>query len=99
MISPLLVPVADEFARSEASVGQLSTITAACAFGTALAIAPLLDRYPRRIWLQWQVGLVGFASILTAVANSFTVLIAARALAGIGGAIIIAPCYASAADK
>ena len=99
MISPLLVPVAAEFARSEASVGQLSTITAACAFGTALVIAPTLDRYPRRVWLRWQIGLVGFASILTAVANSFTVLIAARALAGIGGAIIIALCYASAADN
>ena len=99
MLSPLLVPIADDFDRSEASVGQLSTITAAFAFGTALVIAPLLDRYPRRLWLRWQVGLVGIAAILTAVAGTFAVLIAARALAGIGGAIIIALCYASAADN
>ena len=99
MLSPLLVPIADEFDRSEASVGQLSTITAAFAFGTAIVIAPLLDRYPRRLWLRCQVGLVGVAAILTAVAGSFAVLIAARAMAGVGGAIIIALCYASAADN
>src|SRR5262249_6490193 len=99
LLSPLLKRIAEEFSRSEASVGQLATVTAACAFVTALAIAPVLDRLPRHVWLRIEVGLVALASILSAVAGSFEVLLIARALAGVGGAIIIGICYASAADN
>jgi MFS transporter, DHA1 family, inner membrane transport protein len=99
MMSPLLVPIAAEFSRSEASAGQLSTITAGFAFGTALLIAPILDRYPRRLWLRAQAALVALAAGLTAMAGSFALVLFGRALAGIGGAIIIALCYASAADN
>jgi predicted MFS family arabinose efflux permease len=99
MMSPLLVPIAAEFSTSEARAGQLATITAGFAFGTALIIAPILDRYPRRIWLRAQVGLVAAAAILTATANSFAMVMASRAMAGVGGAIIVAICYASAVDN
>jgi predicted MFS family arabinose efflux permease len=99
MLSPLLVPIAAEFSRSEARTGQLSTITALFAFGTAILIAPLLDRYPRRAWLRAQVVLVAVAAGLTAAADSFAMVMASRVLAGVGGAIIISICYASAADN
>ena len=99
MMSPLLLPIAEEFSRSEARAGQLSTITAGFAFGTALLVAPLLDRYPRRVWLRAQVGLVAGAALLTAVSSTFAMVMVGRALAGIGGAIIIGICYASAAEN
>jgi len=98
LLSPLLTPIAAAFARSEVGVGQLATLTAVSAFGTALVIAPLLDRYPRRVWLRIEVGLVAAAAVLSAIAGSFAVLLLARALAGIGGAVILGLCYASAAD-
>ena len=99
LLIPLLTPIAADFSRSEVSVGQLATLTAACAFLTALALAPLLDRFPRRAWLRIEVGLVAAAAILSAVADSFAVLLLARGLAGIGGAVILGLCYASAADN
>jgi predicted MFS family arabinose efflux permease len=99
LLSPLLKPIAGEFSRSESGVGLLATVTAACAFVTALAVAPLLDRYPRRVWLRLEVGLVAASAVLSATAGSFEVLLLARALAGVGGAVIAGLCYASAADN
>jgi DHA1 family inner membrane transport protein len=98
LLSPMLKDIAAEFAVSDATAGQLSTLTAAAAFLTALIAAPLIGRRSLRFWLRLEVALVIVAAVLTTVAQSFTALLVARGLAGIGGAFIIGICFAAAAE-
>jgi DHA1 family bicyclomycin/chloramphenicol resistance-like MFS transporter len=55
---------------------------------------PLADRYGRRTVLLWSLGLYAVANVACALAGSFTLLLAARAL---GGAVIAAARVATIA--
>lgn len=98
LLSPLLVQIAADVGVSVAVAGQLATVAAACAGVMAVAVAPLLDRYPRRFWLRLQCTILVLGTLLSALAPSFGWLFAGRALAGIGGAVIGATCLAACSD-
>ncbi len=98
LLSPLLVRIAADVGVSVAAAGQLATVAAACAGTTALAVAPLLDRYPRRFWLRLQCAILVAGTLVAALAPSFGWLFAGRALAGVGGAVIGATCLAACGD-
>ena len=57
--------------------------------GLLLAMGALGDRYGRRLILQIGLGVFAVASLLSAIADSSSMLIAARALMGVGGAMIM----------
>lgn len=98
LLSPLLKLVAADFGVADATAGQLAAVTAACAALTGLAVAPWLDRYPRRAWLGVEGALLALGTLLSATAPSFGWLVAGRALAGVGGAVIFAVCLAAVGD-
>src|SRR5690606_8658405 len=98
LLSPLLPHIAREFNVSDATAGQLGTLTAAAAAIVAILVTPLFDRYPRRLVLQLEAILLGGATVFAIIAPSFGILALSRALAGVGGAIIFGMCLATAAD-
>ncbi len=74
-------------------------------FGVAHLIhGPLVDRYGRRRVLLWAIGSYVVASVLAAVAGSFTLLLAARVAGGatvaatrIGTVALVRDCYSGRA--
>lgn len=98
MISPLLKPISDDLGVSNAAAGQLATLMAGFAGLTALLVAPWLDRFSRRAWLQCESLLLGAGTVLSVLAPSFAWLFVGRALAGVGGAVIFAVCLAAVGD-
>lgn len=98
MLSPLLVPIARQFGVSQGTAGQLGSVTAFAAMVVALVGAPHVRRWPARTWLRVQALLVALAALLCALAPGFGWLVVGRALAGIGGALMLATCMAATAD-
>ncbi|MDQ3044443.1 MAG: MFS transporter [Chloroflexota bacterium] len=98
MLSPLLTRIAAEFSISEAKAGQLATVTTLSSGVMALIAAPWMDRYSRGAWIRFECVLLLLGSLLSAFAPSFGVLLGARVIAGIGGAIIGANCLAAVGD-
>ena len=98
LLSPLLKGIAADFDVSDSATGQLATLTAACSGLTALLAAPWMDRWSRRAWLRFECALLAVGTLLSALAPTFGLLLAARAIAGVGGAIIFANCLAATAD-
>ena len=97
-LGPLIRPIGAALGVSDGAVGQLSALHALVAGATALLVAPWVDRYPRRLVLRAECGLVVVATLLSALAPGYAWLAAGRALAGLGGAIIAATCFAYAGD-
>jgi predicted MFS family arabinose efflux permease len=98
IIGPLLTAIADEFGKSEATTGQVATLTAAASGVTALVVAPWMDRWSRRMWLRLECSLLIVGTGISALAPSFEWLLVGRAVAGIGGAVIFANCLAATGD-
>ena len=98
LLSPLLPNIAGDFGISDASAGQLGTLTAITAGLVALLITPLIDRYSRRLVLQIEATLLFVATVLSVIAPSFAILAVSRILAGVGGAVIMGVCFAATAD-
>jgi DHA1 family inner membrane transport protein len=98
LIGPLLTAIAAEFEKSEATTGQLATVTAIASGVTALVAAPWMDRWSRRTWLRYECGLLVVGTAASALAPTFEWLVVGRCLAGIGGAVIFANCLAATGD-
>jgi predicted MFS family arabinose efflux permease len=98
LIGPLLTAIADEFGKSEATTGQVATLTAAASGVTALVVAPWMDRWSRRTWLRLECGLLVVGTAVSALAPDFGWLLVGRCVAGIGGAVIFANCLAATGD-
>src|SRR4051812_48979860 len=98
MLSPLLVGIARTFNISEASAGQLVTVTAASSGVMAVCVAPWMDRYSRRFWLQLECSVLAIGTLITATAPAFGLMFVGRAIAGFGGAVIAANCLAACSD-
>lgn len=98
MLSPLLVDIADHFDVSEATAGQLATVTAASAGIMALVVAPWTDRYPRRFWLRLECILLAIGALVSALAPELGWMFAGRVLAGMGSAVLGANCLAACSD-
>ena len=98
VLSPLMPSIGQTFDVSDAAVGQLATLHATIAGVLAVAIAPVIDRYPRRAVLRIELAILLLAMGLSALAPSFGWLFAGQALAGLGGAIIGGICLAATGD-
>ena len=98
LLSPLVPAISRALGISEAAAGQLATVTALAAGGIDFALAPLLDRRGRGWWLRSQFAIVVVGSLVCVAAPSFGVLIAARALVGLGSGLIGATCLSACAD-
>jgi DHA1 family inner membrane transport protein len=92
VLSPLLPAMSRDFAISEATAGQLATISAAVSFVASLAATPWMDRWSRRTWLRRQCAILVAGVALSAVAPTFGWLVVGRILASIGSAVIMANC-------
>ncbi|WP_449373765.1 MFS transporter [Arthrobacter psychrolactophilus] len=88
MLSPVLVVMAGELRTSEVTVGlsQTAFFTSTALFG--LFLPRLSDIVGRRKILVLMVGVMVLGSILAALAPNITVLIIARMIQGISGAIV-----------
>ena len=98
LLSPLIVQIADEFGVSEATAGQLATLTAACAGLTGIVVAPWMDRYSRRFWFRLECSMLAVGTIISAIAPEFGWMFLGRILCGLGGAVIGANCLATCGD-
>ncbi len=98
VLGPLVRPIGAAFGVPDAAVGQLSALHALTAGLAAVLIAPWIDRFPRRLVLRAECCLVVLATLLSALAPGYTALALGRVLAGLGGAIIGATCFAYAGD-
>lgn len=97
-LSPVLTAVADDFDVSTAAAGQLRTVSGLAAAATALAV-PLLARRSglRTLLLAGTVTTAG-ASLASAAATSFAMLVGAQVLVGVGVAILVAAGTTAAAE-
>jgi predicted MFS family arabinose efflux permease len=91
-LSPLLPAISRDFMISEATVGQLATISAVVSFVVSLVATPWMDRWPRRTWLRRQSVILFAGTALSAVAPTFGWIIVARIIASVGSAVIMANC-------
>jgi MFS transporter, DHA1 family, inner membrane transport protein len=87
VLAGVLPAIAQDFAVSPATAGYTVTVYALTYAVTAPVLGALLGRLPRQQLLLIALGLVTGFSLLAAVANSFGMLLLARALAAVGGGL------------
>src|SRR4051812_46750944 len=97
-LSPLLKPIGKEFGTSDAVTGQLSTVSALVIVVSSLVATPWMDRWSRRIWLQFEGSLLLVGLIVSAAAPTFGWLLAGRVVAAAGAALIMANCLTGARE-
>jgi hypothetical protein len=97
-LSPVLAEVAADFNVSTAAAGQLRTASGLVAGLVALGMGRLSARLGLRELLLTGLGILGFASLLSAAAPSFAVLAVAQVALGAGLAIVLSAGLAAAAD-
>lgn len=94
-MAPFLNEMGDDLGVSDATMGQLGTVTFAGAAIAALSIAPFVPRYQLRGILWVSITVVGVMSLLTAISPSFGVMLPIRIVAGIAGGPVFAGAIAA----
>gem|GEM_PF-2169737 len=97
-LSPLVPAIAGEFGVGVALAGQLATTTAVVSFLGSILATPLMDRFSRRAWIRAEAGLLVLGLAVSVAAPSFPALVAGRAIAGLGLAVLTANGYAVARE-
>jgi MFS transporter, DHA1 family, inner membrane transport protein len=92
VLSPLLRSIGEEFGTSDATTGQLATLSSLVGVVSSLAATPWMDRWSRRTWLRLEGSLVLVAIVVSALAPSFGWLMVGRILAACGSAVLMANC-------
>jgi len=98
IVAAVLPAIADDLGESIASVGLLAS---AYALPTALLsplLGPVSDRRGRRFAMLLGLAVFAAAAAACVLAPSLPFLLAARALNGVGGAIVLPAAFAAAAD-
>ena len=98
ILSPLLRPIGQEFGTSDATTGQLATLSSLVGVVSALTATPWMDRWSRRAWLRLESSLILGAVVLSALAPTFGWLMAGRVLAACGAAVLMANCMTGARE-
>lgn len=80
----ILTPMAADLGVSVSAAGQAVTATAVVAIAAALLTSVLTKTIDRRIVIQTLVGSLVVSSLIAATASSYTALLIARVLLGIG---------------
>ncbi len=95
-VTPLFVQISGEFDVSVGTAGQLRSVSAAFAVGTALLVGGWIHRHGPRPVLVAGGALAGIGALASAVAPSFAVLAACQALVGIGICCLLSSGFAGA---
>jgi len=98
MLGPLLVDLAKEFGTSVSATGQLAAATAFTWAPTALLAGPLSDIYGRRLIILMGLILMIIGILSSALAWSYSSLLAFRFLTGVGAAVIAPNSIATVVD-
>ncbi len=88
VMAPVLTQLSDEFGVSTGTAGLVAAAYGGPGVVTGLLVGPYSDRFGRKRFLVAGALIMGVFTILSALAPSFEMLMAARAIAGIGGSLI-----------
>jgi multidrug resistance protein len=98
VVGPLLGDVSETFGVSIPVAGQLVAAYALPAALLSLVMGPIADRYGRAWLLLFGVLVLAAASLASAIAWSFPVLLVCRAVAGLGAAALVPATYGAVGD-
>ncbi len=98
IISPLLPRISEALDTSKALLGNLASAYAVMVGICALITGPFSDKIGRRRILKYGTGFMAAALFLHALADSFWMLFAFRALAGVAGGILSGSAVAYVGD-
>jgi MFS transporter, SP family, arabinose:H+ symporter len=95
VIAGVVTFIEKEFALSKLEVGWAAASLTLSATISIMFAGPLADRYGRRRMLRAAAVIFAVSALLSASANDFGMLIAARLLSGlgVGAALVVAPMY------
>ena len=88
MLPPFLVSIAEQFEISVAIAGQLATATFAAWAASVILSGPLSDSFGRRPVALIGLSLMAGATLACAFSPSIYILLALRAITGLGGGMI-----------
>jgi predicted MFS family arabinose efflux permease len=98
VIAGLLFELSTDLRISTGTAGQLVTVFALVFALSAPAMAMLLNPYPRRRVILIALAVFTVANVLAAVAPTFAVLVALRAVAGLAAAVVSSLAFAIASE-
>ncbi len=98
VVTPVLIQVAGEFGISTGTAGLVAASYAAPGIVIAVVAGPYSDRLGRKAFLVVGSLLMGAFTVLGSVAPTFPILVATRALAGSGAALIFPNVNATIGD-
>ncbi len=98
VVIPILSEISDDFGVSRGTSGLLASVYALVAAIGSLLVGPTIDRIGRRPVILVCLVIFAFASAMSAVAPTFWVLVASRALQGVGAAGLMSAVFAAVAD-
>jgi predicted MFS family arabinose efflux permease len=98
VIVPVLVLIAGEFGTSTGTAGLVAAAYGVPGIVVAVVAGPYSDRLGRKWFLVGGSLLMGIATLLSALATSFEVLVLTRALAGMGASVIFPNVNATIGD-
>lgn len=98
VIVPVLVLIAGEFGTSTGTAGLVAAAYGVPGIVVAVVAGPYSDRLGRKWFLVGGALLMGIATLLSALATSFEVLVLTRALAGMGASVIFPNVNATIGD-
>lgn len=99
VIVPALVLIAGEFGTTTGTAGLVAAAYGVPGIVVALLVGPYSDRLGRKWFLIAGSLLMGGATVLSAFAQSFEILILTRALAGMGASVIFPNVNATIGDS
>jgi DHA1 family inner membrane transport protein len=99
VMAPVLTQIAGEFAISTGTAGLVTAAYGGPGILTSLLMGPYSDRFGRKVFLIAGAFTMGGFTVLSAFATSFEMLLALRALAGIGGSFIFPNANALIGDN
>lgn len=98
VIVPVLVQIASDFGTTAGTAGLVAAAYGVPGIVVAILAGPYSDRFGRKLFLVVGAAIMGGATILSALAGSFPLLIATRALAGLGASVIFPNVNATIGD-
>ena len=98
VMAPVLTLISEEFNVSTGTAGLVAAAYGGPGVITGLLVGPYSDRFGRKRFLVAGALVMGAFTILSALAPNFETLVAARAIAGIGGSLIFPNANALVGD-
>lgn len=98
VIVPVLVLIAGEFGTTTGTAGLVAAAYGVPGIVTAVIVGPFSDRLGRKWFLVGGALLMGIATVVSALATSFEMLVVTRAIAGMGASVIFPNVNATIGD-